>query len=186
MKKLLLIALMLLPMVANAEVYDKTSVDGETRFVASERVKLYTTWGGDTEFGLSTTEALKEEGLFTLDFVLAEGKIQIQKGRKLLIKFDDGSIMELENVQEVGLADYTYKVVGGGTMTLYYVRPSYLLTEAQVKEIINKTAVKLRIEFDSGQADRDIKKNGLSKNLAPMYESILKALSTKKTIYSDF
>ncbi len=119
---------------------------------------------------------------FYLYITLDDEIMQIDIGRKLLIKFSDGSIMELRNCREASPINYHVTWFG----TNCYLQPKYILTENQLREIISNDAIKLRIENNKGYIDKQVKKNRLSKLLGSMYKDIQKALSVQKDIYSDF
>lgn len=64
--------------------------------------------------------------------------------------------------------------------------PSYLIKEDDIQRIINGKVVKIRIERNIDVIDKEIKKNKFSKRMKTAYESIQKALSVDKNVYSGF
>ena len=100
---------------------------------------------------------------------------QISKDRKLLIKLDNGSTMELHNTDD---AYYDYQ--------RGIVRPNYSLTIDEIKRIIEGQVVKIRIETDLDKIDKNIKKNRFSKGLKEAFEAIQKQKQTKNDLYEGF
>lgn len=170
--------------IARGVSVDKVEGDGQ-RTVLSMSNNLYTEWNSAAAFRLACFVSSKRDTTFVLMLTLNEGKMQIDEGRKLLIKFDDNSIMELSNITRIGPADYEYRVTKYGTD--YYVQPAYAITEKQIHELMTKKAVKVRIEHDIDQIDRELSDlNKLGKGITAAYESIKEALGKSKNIYSDF
>lgn len=84
------------------------------------------------------------------------------KGRKLLIKLNDDSIIELSVFKT--LEDDDYQGYGA------YVR--YAVNEDEIERMIKNEVLKLRIENDFDYIDVNIKKNMFSKSLKTLYEAI--------------
>lgn len=163
---------------------DKTNEDG-TRIVSSHAENIYTNWTNAAAIRLNYYYIPEDDyGHFEISITFNEAKMTIDEGRKLLLKKKDGSIIELVNNTEIGVADYDYEVTKYGTN--YYVRPDYMVTEAQIKEIIDGDIVKIRVETNLGYFDRDIKKNKLSKGLEKQYQAVLGAIAEEKTVYDGF
>lgn len=175
-------------MTLNAQTLsvDKVENDGSRILISNEysiysRMGLTTTYFTKFRLGCISSQNGKQ---YQLHMNISEGKLQIEKGRKILFKFDDGSILELSNIERIGPADYTYSVSQYGTT--YYVHPTYSITEEQIQQIINGKVVKVRIEHDVDVVDKEIKKNKFAKHLKEAYDSILTALQTNKDIYTGF
>ncbi len=163
---------------------DKIENDG-SRSIVSDINNLYAEWTSAAAFRLSCLITSTHDTTFILMVTLNEGKLTIDKGRKMLIKFEDNTIMELSNISKIGPTDYDYNVTRYGTD--YYVYPDYKLTVNQINELMTKKAVKVRIEHDLGEIDRELSgQNKLGKGITAEYESIIEALNTKKNIYSNF
>ena len=62
----------------------------------------------------------------------------------------------------------------------------YYVSLDDLRLMIDKGVVKLRIETDMDNLDRDIKKTKMSDILATGLSNIEQALTVKKDIYSDF
>ena len=162
---------------------DKVEEDG-SRVILSDSKNLYRKMASAAGFYLAYVLDAQGNEEWSLEVKLNEGKSQIAVGRKLLIKSDDGSVMELQNSKEIGPADYTYNVTRYGTD--YYVRPSYILTEAQLKTLINSKVIKIRIETDSDMFDREIKSAKFQKNLKEMYDAICAQKQKSNNVYDGF
>ena len=170
---------------------DKYDVEDSTRVVLSYWKNFYTEWSTAASF--SVGYAVNKNGLYLwqLDVCLNEGKIQISKGRKMLLKFDDDSILELENSTEIGPGDYKYDVSKYGTT--YYVYPSYSITEEQIQKIISGNVIKVRIEHEVGFVDREIKgvkkkspKSRFSEGMEQLYTDVKAASQQTKNIRDNF
>ncbi len=84
------------------------------------------------------------------------------KGRKLLIKLSDDSIIELSVYKTLEDEDY----VGCSA------RVTYSISEADIERMINNNVVKLRIENDFDYKDVDVKKNLFTKGLKKLYGAV--------------
>lgn len=99
---------------------------------------------------------------YTLVFdIMREGKTLIGEGSRLLLKFDDDSIIELTINNKVdGLSNEPNvgrSVYGGGMVYTYYIcHPSYSLTEQQIQKIISQEVVKIRMEINTGEGYVDV------------------------------
>ena len=169
---------------------DKYTVEDSTRVIISHSKNLYSEWASGASFSVEYCQTNNSE-LWFLSLCLNEGKRTIDKGRKMLLKFEDGSIIELENCEEIGIADYEYEVTSYGTN--YYVYPSYTITEEQIQKIINGNVIKVRIEINTGYLDREIKgkkkksvKGRMSEDMKEIYDNVKAASLQKKSIYDDF
>ncbi len=170
---------------------DKYSVEDSTRIVLSYWANLYTEWSTAASFSIGYAVNKNNVYLWMLELCLNESKLQIAKGRKLLLKLDDGSIIELENSKDIGPGDYEVKVTKYGTN--YYVYPSYDITEEQIQQIINGNVSKIRIEHEVGYLDREIKgikkkspKSRFSENMEKLYSNVKAAAQQKNNIRDNF
>lgn len=96
------------------------------------------------------------------------------KGRKLLIKLNDGSIIELAVYKTLEDDDY----VGCAAHVTYSV------SEADIERMITNEVVKLRIENDFDYKDVEVKKNLFTKVLKKLYEAV-KEERKKEKKYGD-
>lgn len=161
---------------------DKVEENGN-RIIITDYSSLYTGWTNAASFRLGYIH-FEDVELYNLSLLLNEGKMQIEEGRKLLLKFSDGSTMELSNSKQIGPADYEYRTSKYGTT--YLVCPSYKISEDEIKRIIEGEVVKIRIENNIEFFDRDIKKNKLSKGLKNAYNAIQKKKLTNNGLYDGF
>lgn len=185
MKKLLFLAVCLFSTtIAFSQISaDKVEEDG-SRWIVTDNTNLYTGWSHAAAFNLSYSLKVNGEETYEITLCLNEGKMQFERGRKLLIKFKDGSMMELKNNQKIGPADYEYETSSFGTS--YYTFPQYSITEEEIQKIIDGVAIKIRIENDVEFFDRDIKKNKFSKGMKTAYEAIKAKKGTKNDVYEGF
>lgn len=185
MKKFLLLAVCVISStIAFAQIKaDKVEEDG-SRWIVTDNTNLYTGWTNAAAFNLSYSLKVNGEESYEITLCLNEGKMQFEEGRKLLIKFKDGSMMELKNNQKIGPADYKYQTSSSGTS--YFTFPHYSVTEEEIQKIIDGEAIKIRVENDIEFFDRDIKKNKFSKGLKNAYEAIKAKKETKNDVYEGF
>ena len=162
---------------------DKVEEDG-SRWIVTDNTNLYSGWTNAAAFNLSYNLKVNGEETYEITLCLNEGKMQFEEGRKLLIKFKDGSMMELKNNKKIGPADYKYQTSRSGTS--YFTFPHYSVTEEEIQKIIDGEAIKIRVENDVEFFDRDIKKNKFSKGLKNSYEAIKAKKETKNDVYEGF
>lgn len=185
MKKFLLLAVCVISStIAFAQIKaDKVEEDG-SRWIVTDNTNLYTGWTNAAAFNLSYSLKVNGEESYEITLCLNEGKMQFEEGRKLLIKFKDGTMMELKNNKKIGPADYKYQTSRSGTS--YFTFPHYSVTEEEIQKIIDGEAIKIRVENDIEFFDRDIKKNKFSKGLKNAYEAIKAKKETKNDVYEGF
>lgn len=161
---------------------DKVEEDG-SRVIISDESNIYTGWTNAAAMSLSYmfTDGLE---VYSITLCLNEGKMQFEKGRKLLLKFKDNTTMELVNRDHIGPADYEYRVTSVGTD--YYTYPKYSVSVEDIQKIINGEVVKIRIENDIEFFDRDIKKNKFSKALKKAFDAISSRKTVKNDVYEGF
>lgn len=128
-------------------------------------------------FRLVYTELPDNNSFYQIEVIFDEGKLQFHEGAKLLLKFKDDSILELQNTKEIKPEDNEV------LLSHVYVSPLYNVTEEDLKKIIAGEVVKIRVEHSSGFFDRSIKKNKFSKGLKTMYEN---SRSGKHDVYQKF
>ena len=193
MKKLLLICTLVLSFanlgyaqgLFSKICLDKYSVEDSVRVIQScERImcmKSYTIF-----YSLKCVK--KDSEVWRLELkVTGKHAMKISKGRKFLLKFQDGSIMELENIREIGAADYDYHTSNYGTT--YSVYPSYPLSEDELKKIIDGGVVKVRLENNVETIDMELVKartKQVSRELNQLYTEIKKVAQVEKKITDDF
>lgn len=186
MKRLLIYALCLFASYSSfAQIsIDKVIEDG-SRIIVSDYYNIYSERSSAAAACVEYIVLPKNNfEHYEISFALNEGKMQFDEGRKLLLKFKDGSVMELSNTKVIGPTDYEY--TASKYVTNYYTYPSYEVTEEQLKQIISGEVVKVRIENNIEYFDRKIKRNKFSKAIQKSYEAILSKKKVKNDIYTDF
>lgn len=183
-KILLLLSLLLGTISINAQVsVDKTEDDG-SRLIISQNYNIYTGWTNAASANVAYVcynDSTKSHFYF-INLTLNEDlSSDLDKGRKLLIKLGDESIITLTTDLPLDIFSSTRNSFGDRL-----IHPQYSIDEATLKKIINGNATKLRIETNLGYLDRVIKKNKFSEALKKGYENIQKALKVKNDIYSGF
>jgi len=197
MKKLLLF-LLLIPAFANAQdiAYDKQEANGNrsivTSFVKFAKEKGWT--GAEYKImmdytGIVNGSSLIKKYYISIPLTLLERE-KLSRGRKLLIKFENGNILELANAINVFESDNTYEIIGG--MTFYYLHPMYEMSQEQLDSIVKNRVTKLRIETETGKGYFDIDQNSCTKlwnfsgTISKFYNDIQSRLSINNDIHKDF
>lgn len=109
-------------------------------------------------------------------------------GRKMLLKTQEDSVIELSNTIPMTEADDTYEIIGD--YTFYTIHPLYGVSANQIKQIINGQIKKLRIETNAGAYD--LQPNDKSKfwNFSLVvkmcYDRIQKQLQYNNDIHNGF
>ncbi len=164
---------------SNGIDYDNTSDDG-TRVFFAESENLYHSkpliFRTNFCLGCAVNDSVCLYYL-TLEISDQYNKEQVETGRKLLIKFDDDTFIELPNTKETDKADYTLQIFNGRKINYRKVSYTYLITEEQIKSICSKNVVKIRVEMDADYIDKKIKGSRFSKNMTKQWNSIQNALS---------
>ena len=184
MRKVVFVFILVLSAIGlNAQkiVVDKVESDG-SRLLQTKYTTIYSKMvsGGALSLCCVATES---DTSFYLSLMLNEQKLEIEEGRKLVVKLSDGTILTLENTKKIGPLDYEIRQVYS---IEYLVYPMYYVSLDDLRLMIDKGVVKLRIETDMDNLDRDIKKTKMSDILATGLSNIEQALTVKKDIYSDF
>ena len=185
MRKIVFVFILVLSAIGlNAQkiVLDKVESDG-SRLLQTKYTTIYSKMvsGGALSLCCVATES---DTSFYLSLMLNEQKLEIEEGRKLVVKLSDGTILTLENTKKIGPLDYEIRQVYSSIEYLVY--PMYYVSLDDLRLMIDKGVVKLRIETDMDNLDRDIKKTKMSDILATGLSNIEQALTVKKDIYSDF
>jgi hypothetical protein len=185
MKKFILLTLCFVTCsIAFAQIdVDKVEDDG-SRLIVGEYYNLYTGLTNTASFKLSCNILVNGEETYNIILCLNEGKMQFNEGRKLLIKFKDGSVMELKNNKEIGPADY--EIVQPLKSVHYITYPRYSVTEEEIQKIIDGEVVKVRIENNIDFIDRNIKKNKFSDGIKKSFAAIKAKKETQNDLYEGF
>lgn len=109
-----------------------------------------------------------------IDFTIEDSGV-MEKGRMLLIKFDDNSVMELKNLSD----KRSFNPFHSG------IQPSFIVSDEQLNKLCTKTVIKVRFEQHDGTLDYNIKKNKFSKILKKCRD-VLDAASMEKRDLHNF
>lgn len=169
--------------VISAQQIDKQEEDG-SRWIISSGENLYSTFSTGAGFDLRVNVFPNGDKLWSFCVTTNEGKGTIDSGRVILIKFDDGSVMELKNCNPIGPADYEYQVTKYGTN--YYLNPHYPVTEEQLQKLLTGKVTKVRIEHDAGHFDRDINSKKFNKRINNLYKQVIGRLSVSNDVHDGF
>ncbi len=168
---------------AFAQQIDKQEEDG-SRWIISGGENLYSTFSTGAGFDLRINVLPNGDKLWRFCVTTNEGKGTIDSGRVLLIKFEDGSVMELKNCNPIGPADYQYQVTKYGTN--YYLNPHYPISEEQLQKLLTEKVTKVRIEHDAGHFDRDINSKKFNKRINNLYKQVVNRLSVSNDVHDGF
>lgn len=154
---------------------DRTNRDGVRTIVTDER-------GFYDEESVGLTYVISPDGsdsLRILNFTI-EDLGRMEKGRVLLIKLDNGHVIELHNDTDT----YSHAVVRhpGGIFPLMCIRPQFVVTRQQLDMICSHRVVKLRFEQHDGNIDKIVRNNRFS-------EAVYKcrrAIGGKADVYKNF
>ena len=184
MKKILVLIFCLCTLFAvSAQQIDKQEEDG-SRWIISNGENLYSTWSTGAGFDLRLNVFPNGDKFWRFCVTTNEGKGTIEKGRVILIKFEDGSVMELKNCNEIGPADYQYQVTKYGTN--YYLNPQYPITEEELHKLLTDKVTKVRIEHDAGHFDREINSKKFNKRINTLYKQVKDRLSVSNDVHDGF
>ena len=151
---------------SNAQFVDRLNQNGK-REISSKYEKLYESLTGMGVYNLilvQDNENTDEISIY-LHLQLREGDVIMSEGRKLLIKFDDDSIMELSNLCEVSI---------------------YLLSSDNLASLLNKNAVKIRIDTDKGYFDKKINEKKFKEKIGKLYNQVLTKSKGSSNIRDGF
>ena len=165
---------------------DKAELDG-TRFIVSKRKSVYSLGRKGADVGLAYIRTSSGNECYQIDLYLDEGKIEIDRGRILLIKLKDDTVIELKNCSHIGPGDYKYEEIMFAPH--YYTNPMYIVSLEDLKKIINGEVVKIRIENDIEFFDRNIQWNKFSKALKKAFDAIesrKKVKNVKADVHDGF
>ena len=159
---------------------DKTDSSG-VRTIISSYFNIYSTL---TSGGAARLMYVDSLGYFLTLTMNESYSPQIEKGRKLLLKFENNEILELANKTDIGSFDYTFNYSQFGSN--YKIHPIYYLSKEDLQKITKNNIIKIRIETDLGELDKNIKNRKLSDGILKSLNLIKARLLIKKDIYSDF
>lgn len=185
----LLFVCYLFPLHAQKIVMDKAESDGKRYISTEQQTIIYgkqNFWGVITETGIGMSlscVASNNDTTWGIQLCVHE-KVQIDEGRKLLIKLSDNSIITLENIEQIGPLDYETYI--GANITVYSVYPLYYVSKNNLLTMLQIGVEKIRIETNIDYIDRMVKGKTMVDVLRAQYDNIQEALSKTKDIYTDF
>lgn len=184
MKRLLLIAsLLCLSVSMFSQISDDKFNEDGSRIIVSKYRGISSGFRLMVSFRLIDVIDVNDGNTYFIQLNLIGNKKEKEyaKGRRLLLKLKDDSIIELINQETIRVKDY----VG------YAARIKYLVKENEIDKLITGEVKKIRIENDFDYVDIEVKKNVFSKGLGKVYEAIQKEKKIEKKpnstgLYDDF
>ncbi|MBR5728779.1 MAG: hypothetical protein IKX61_01025 [Prevotella sp.] len=143
---------------------DRFDEDGSRVIISKDKAVSFTMKLGVT-FRIMDVVSVNDADSYFLLFTYIGNKKrerEYSKGRKLLIKLKDDSIIELTCYKTLGDDDY----VGCGAHVTYSV------SEADIQRMIDNDVIKLRIENDIDYKDVELKGNLFTKSMKKLYEAV--------------
>jgi hypothetical protein len=179
MRRLLFIASLLLFSISmfSQIASDRFDEDG-SRVIISKDKAISFTMKLSVSFRLMDIVSVNDaDSYFIILNVIGNKKRETEytKGRKLLIKLNDDSIIELTVYRTLEDKDYV-----GPT-----ARVPYSVSEADIERMINNDVVKLRIENDFDYKDVEVKKNLFTKGMKKLYGAIKEERKIEKKSGND-
>ena len=187
MKRIFLLLLGLMPILAFSQVriLQKTDVlsdeiknDG-SRVIVSQYYSVFSALVTASTFTLDCITTKATQPQYFLHLYLNMGDILVEGGKALLLKLDNNEVIELKSLEEskYEISDSNRRIVDA----------SYPIEESMLKKIMERSIVKIRIEYNGGYFDRQFKKNKFGDNLKIAYNNIQLALQKEsKSIRDDF
>lgn len=124
-------------------------------------------------------------------------RTSIDKGKRLLLKLSDSTVVTLKNESAIDLLDNKREVTT--TYSVYFVFPKYELSHQELQKLMDLEVCKIRLEHNTdvytvaedkkeykNKVKKSFHKNEFSTILRSAYAQIQDALFEKKDIYSDF
>lgn len=116
-------------------------------------------------------------------------RLRFESGSKMLVKLDDGEVLELSITHEIDDLDNKSHVSSYGVY--YTFNPSYIVTNEQLQKMIEKKVVKLRFAINMGDGyfdmdSADYSKWIFSEILSQCYDMIVDRLDVKNGFYDNF
>lgn len=198
MKKLLLtIALMgSLTCGAQQAILDKQEANGNRAIVTTS--VIFTKDKGIFGSGASREifmqlNRFKRDSSYVDEYTICFPQISTQRwsldvGRKMLLKTQSDSVIEIANVIPVRESDNTYEIESN--YTFYTMHPLYGVNSNQIQQIIKGKIKKLRIETNYGAYDLQPNDNSkfwdFSLAVKMCYDCIQKRLAYNRDIHSGF
>lgn len=179
MKKIFTLALFLLCCTLSFSQIsaDGFEEDGSRVIISKRKLVAYSAFKYSIFARLINVISVNDGDTYFLQLTPPVGKRmkEYAKGRRLLVKMDDGTIVELVNQKTVGVDDYDGLVA----------EIRYSIKDSDIEKITSGKAVKLRIEDDFEFTDVNVKGNLFSKEVKILYDAIQKEKKIKKRPNSE-
>jgi len=106
---------------------------------------------------------------------------KIEKGAKLLLKLDNGEIIDLESSLP---ANIVKNVIFPVVQTITYI--NYPISKEQLEKVIANNVVKIRVETPIGHFDGKVYGKKFTQAITKDYKAIQKAREKETSIYDNF
>lgn len=156
---------------------DRIEEDG-SRLIVTKHKAVAGNFKMFIEVGLVDIIEVNEQESYYLSIgVIGNHKKPVSKGRKLLLKLKDESMIDLENYIKRDVKDYEgYKVI-----------LRYKVDEGIIQKIIDGGVIKIRVENDVDYKDCSVKKNAFSKTVKKAFDIIQEEKMRKSPdVYDGF
>lgn len=173
--------------------YDKQEVNGDRVIVTSlckfaKQKSSFLSGSAEWNVMMKYISVNKKYGICIP--LISMNRENLSAGRKLLIKFENDSTLELSNINNILTSDNTFDIIGG--ITFYNLYPIYDVSTDKLNLIMKNRVTKLRIEVEWGKGYIDIEQNDYKKiwNFSGVvndcYNAIKKRLSVNNDIHNGF
>lgn len=167
MKKLLLLALLIFPLVANAQKIKIDEIDkmeGFRHIRTSEENIFNSTFKNPFRLWMEVGAIVDGDvKLLSLDFA-TDVENSVFEGNKIVFLFENGEKVELF-AKNSYILDHFYAKIAGVSQEFFGVSPSYTLLydSPELKKLIENTITDIRIEFKDSYRDYPVNKKGYEK-----------------------
>lgn len=152
------------------------------RIVQTERTPHVFLVGGTMNDGAVSLDCWQKDGVKQYSIVLYfYSEYNIEKGSKLLLKFNNDEILELYSSSDIG---HVWTGNAFAQIPVYFV--DYNVTLEQLNKIMTQNIVKLRAETFSDHIDGKVYGKKFTKTINKDYGLIEQALKKEVSLYDDF
>jgi hypothetical protein len=157
---------------------DENSLDN-TRTIVTTEEEFY----DDETVGMTYYIGKNNKDTLRVINITIEEWGKMEEGRSFLLKFKDGSILELKNIK-----NQTAHPVAGhwGMGPVMCLQPAFIVTEDQLNKICEGEVVKLRFEQGDDIVDKKLKKNKFSTLIRNCRKVLNEAGSQQRDLRKDF
>ena len=184
MKRFFLTFVMLIALcfTISAEKVIVDKVKDGYRYVQTERTSHVFLVNGTIYDGAISLNCIEKDGFEQYSIVLYfYSEYNIKKGSKLLLKFDNGDILELYSN-----SDIIHTTTGNAFAQISICFVDYDVTLEQLEKIMTHNVVKLRAETFSDYIDGKVYGKKFTKAIIQDHVLIKKALENEVSIYDNF